>query len=243
MITRVTPLTGITDESGNSNRIHRIYGLRQGNEVYLSTSSPLAFFDRYWHETGHVIGDQLSFQKDQVLSPDAILALDALNIEHAVGFNRIDTLELFKLIVEQNRPTVGISGRLKPVADKILSIYTRSNFDVSTIILHSDTSLERIEEIVKGDQVSTTEKNAGGELVAISSREGRNIEIPAYATESGCIIILEKLLSLIERYVVIEMIDPDAPSHSRALRLVTRSYGRPDMRLPSGKDFLDKKTT
>jgi hypothetical protein len=121
--------------------------------------------------------------------------------------------------------------------DGIIVTLTKGNFDPSGYVIHECTYEGILSKFKPGDSTEVIEFTQTG-FNPISSRAGRNHELPAYTIENAGINILLNSLSLptVEAFYVPGL---STASHQRAMEIVKRAY-RLDWVLPSSLDMLDE---
>lgn len=210
----------------------KFFGLRIGNEIFLPRFKPVDFLSHYWHEAGHIIGDELSFVKGDVLTPDEVKKTK-LNLSRKEAFKII--LILFRI----NFP--GQEMFAIDLANRILTVFTKGNFDNNKIILHNNLTDEEFKSLVNENTPSeTTALNEAGEITTISTKKGRDKEISAYTADAACKHILMNSLG-IEKGVGYKKGEfPYDSSHTRAINIVIQAYTHHGYVLPSMLDLINK---
>ena len=213
-------------------RTSPIEALRFGNYIAIPPCKPLTFLERYFHEAGHIIGWNLSFKDRDVLTPDEAKIAKVANIDFKTRAMVLTALKL-------NIP--GQEKLLFDFANSILDTFTKRNFDLSVIRVHYNFPRERLDKIARRMQKKATTYivTNTGEIQLTSSRDGRNDEIPSYATMRACIKIMENTLDLpLIKYHKIG--EGFSSSHARAFNIVDRAYTQNGIILPSYLDVVGK---
>lgn len=206
---------------------------------------PGEFVRGYTHEIGHILGDEFSFRNGDVLTPQEVKTakLD-------ISFHQKVRL-LWELAVGVYPLPDGVSDFMVQVGNDLLSVFTRGKFDPATINLRRDMHKEEFNRLLRekvnnyqGGLNTFAPNEENDSFVIISSKEGRNDELPAIATEIGCQYILANTLSSLPfvnaSYPRLKGLDPVffQSSHGRAFRIISRAYGdKSRLKIPSLLDL------
>lgn len=210
----------------------KFFGLTIGNEIFLVRSKPLDFLKNYWHEAGHIIGDELSFVNGDVLTPNEAK-------KTSLNLSRKEVFKAALILFRVNFP--GQDSFSIDLANRILKVFTKGNFDINKIILHNKLTDEELKRLIdENDAEETSTINATGERILKSTRDGRNIEIPAFSTDIACRHILMNSLGLEQKAGFEKGKYPYESSHARAMNLVIQAYTHHGYVLPSMLDLINK---
>ena len=199
------------------------------------TIPPLNYINRmatYFHEAGHVLGDELSFLNRKVLTPDEVK-------KSKVDFSVKERFSLLKRLYLKEEKTFD-TNELN-LWNRILDVFTKGNFDSSEMELYCVPQEVFDEEVGLISFSSTFRRGSQGEVVPISSRQGRNRELSSCATTIGCLTILENSLAvsiLGKKVLDFEIAYPKmAGSHQRANNVVAKAYESVGWVIPSDLDL------
>lgn len=224
----------------SSNSELRVSGFASKGEIFIRSGvRPLDFIAAYCHEMGHLMAKKLSFKGGEVLTSDEV---KKTKIPLTFG----QKLSLVKMIIGELTPIkLGEPGPTRPsviqLANGLLKVYSKGNFDPESVPVHLNIPDEEfmyyINRVADTKNHNTISNDGKGNIIAKSTRNGRNGELPAIAVEIACLRILTNTACLEEvRY------KPNASnrfsSHYRAIRIVHRSY-KPGSKIsiPSQLDF------
>lgn len=215
------------------------------HEVVVPPLYPIHLFKTAFHELGHAIGEELNFQKRDVLTPDEVKST-SVQLSH-------EEIEYFQSIFHRTSDgEIEVADRIEKLDGvrlelilKILKAYSKNNIDLNNLIEVETPSIREVKQRIVDnyDRISTLEKSETGEIEAVSSREGRDDEMDSHAAEYACAAILTNTLRKYyflksHEYITIEL--SDSPSHRRAQKIVERAYARTGWILPSSKDIEDR---
>lgn len=200
-------------------------------EMWFSRLPPRYLFGSYCHEVGHLVGDNESFKLGHVLTPDEVKT-------HILPINSPCSTKLRKMFFQDNPAEIDQIATTISLANKILEIYTHFRFDPTSIKINTNIPSSDMASLMMCQEASgSTYEFIDGEIRFINSRSGRNSEMPAYATQIACLIILAQSLQLPVESVGVSQMSSRSPSHSRAIKIVYRAYERNGWILPSTFDL------
>ena len=210
------------------------HGVRIERDIYLVESSPVNFLLRYFHEIGHILGDDLSYRDGDILTPAEVVSTQA-PIDYS------ETFMLFSQVI--SAPGYDRVNNLTiESANIILNTFTLGKFDPTSIKLHYPVTQEELEDLLKSaHETPGIIINEKGELEGVNTKDGRDAEISAMAVEIGCLKILENTINSLSPQDLLSITvqrEDKGDSHSRAMKIVERTY-QPNRSfiLPSAKDL------
>jgi len=211
----------------------------KGGEIWLaSTLSPIDYFLSYAHEVGHIIGGKLSFKTGDVLTPDEVKDT-YIEMDSRKAAEIVDIITKKQLTPEDSRV-------LDSILLKYLEIYTKNNYDLNNLRVHSNIDPREMLTMIAGKSLSTGAIKEDGSFNPNSTRGGRNIEIPAYTCQQACQQLLENALQNDYPGLSIDVTWEDRAkamkdSHYRASAIVNRAYyDTTGMILPSLRDITGR---
>lgn len=233
----VAKLTGnedIVDEN--------LVGFRSGKDIYLPPQDFLNTISVFCHEVGHVLGNEMSFQTGLYPGEKAIVT----NFDEIKSGNLRIKLEPNEIVhimkyLSNNEP-VPIEGLTLSIALKLLDVFSKGNFTLTSIISHNVTQEELHRLVAEKGSSTTTTKQAGTttEILVVNSKSGRNEELSSYTTEVSCLLILENTLKWYGIYRsdgAITISASISPPHQRAINIISRAFSGKGWRIPSMLDI------
>jgi len=209
-----------------------VAGLSYGNKIWISSLPAATYIETLSHEIGHYLGTKLSFRQ-QVLTPDQVKRTRLPKNGNGSLF------DLLLVIENCNSPTDSFA-LIDDFVIQSLSLFTKGQFDFKDIEVCRNVPQKKILKILDKNKngIVTHKFSENGEMIPISCKEGRNIELPATATQRAVKKILENTIK--EEYLFTWpkiLYGNDRNSHSRARNIVDRAYRKTGIIIPSAVDI------
>lgn len=223
--------------ASNEARELKIAGYVKGREIYLPPSSMINLVANASHEAGHIIGDELSFQGRNGKDQEVITFKE---LKASSPFILLTDEEIEYLTCNLNKQNAVLEENTISIIKKLLAVFTKGNFDTESIHFNN-ISQEELNKSIASSKVNTVEAIGEEDMHfrAVSSREGRNEEVPPMVCQVICMEIFQNILQnycLLEDYQTISSPDFPSSSHQRAYKIVEEAYSRGWV-LPSSFDM------
>lgn len=229
--------TAVSSEESQKTARVRIAGLRVGKDIYLPPNNFLSTAKNYFHEVGHVLGDEYSFQAGLMPGEEG----DVLSIDEA----KVTRIDLTPEEVSHIRKylftgqEIVLDEIMIAVINRILTTFAKGNPIEKMFNVHFPTQAE-LEKMAYECDIITSEKNEQGQLVAINSKTGRNTELSAYLVQFCCLQILENTLKhyyLMANGSRLRIETTFSPAHQRAQNIIAMAFRGERWRVPSMVDI------
>jgi hypothetical protein len=218
-----------------------IVALIVGRNIYL-TDSPLIFlFSDYAHEVGHMLGNKLSFLNGDVLRPDEV----------KTAHFQLTTADasILSAVARGGLEKRGAIRTVKPIIDKILTIYSKGEFKPSDVKTHYKVSVNRMGNLIRKSREAhgSTKGLLGWEitkdlnLIPLRTKEGMRGELSAYAVQVAVQTIIQNAINDLapNQWYNAKIDNETLPGtfHDTALKIVKRAYAGTGWIIPSAKDL------
>lgn len=179
-----------------------------GRSIVMAPTSPASYVERLIHEVGHVLANELSFKRGFVLTPEQTR-------QQTIPLTRIERSWLLGTEFRRTTPMVKEETLLGTcIVAKLIEAFSEGNFDLTKV------------EILYGVNVEEFLGSFKGKFSA-DERLQRDIEVPAFYAQIGCLNLLRESLATLEVPLPFgQPKAPEAPSHRRAFRIAERAYER-----------------
>lgn len=214
-------------------------GLLLDSHAYFPPLIPWKLFVNMIHEGGHVIGDNFSGRKGEILSLE--------EIRHTTIFFSFEEYVRLAFLFIQLRPTRTIPNEFIPIIRRLLEFYTKGNFDgyamQFTLLTEKD-----FRDLVRKHrhQLETITTTQDGSMKFKSSKLGRDEELSAITAEDYCLKMFMQdaptFLKLAGIFAMMFQIYSGnlvihQSSYGRARKIVRRAFKSRGWILPSTKDL------
>ncbi|MBI5151277.1 MAG: hypothetical protein HZA34_01755 [Candidatus Pacebacteria bacterium] len=226
----------LKNEKQNKIRVE-ILGLTVGSSMYFPPLSAIELFISMLHEAGHVLAKKLSARNEEILTPDKVKGTVVIFSDEE--YRKLAWHFLFGWRLKE------IPEVFFPVIRRLLDFYAKGNFDVYSLKF-TMCNTEEFANLVKKHKIETIKRDSDGNIILTSTRKGRDIEIPAIATEEACLRLLmyeaskitriSAILSMILHITTTKATEYQKSSHGRAWKIVDRAYNSRRWVLPTDLD-------